>query len=177
MSSLFQQPGMSAVISPCGTWRYRLDRSVAESGIVYAYFGVNPSTASGDTEDQTTKKWRGFTVRNGGRAYIAGNPFAFRATDVRALASAADPIGPDNDAHLREIIAEADVLVPCWGAVAKVPRHLRGRFAVVLKMLRDSGKPVKCFGQTQCGSPTHPQMLGYDTQIIPLIPSLSGASQ
>lgn len=83
-----------AILSPCGTWRYRLDRVVADEGIVFAYFGVNPSTADADAEDQTTKKWWGFASRNGGRKYIAGNPFAYRTTDVRGLATAADPVGP-----------------------------------------------------------------------------------
>jgi hypothetical protein len=157
----------SAVISPCGTWRYRLERVVSEAGIVFAYFGVNPSTANAEDEDQTTMKWRGFTVRNGGRRYIAGNPFAFRCTDVRGLARAADPIGPDNDTHLQGIIADADVLVPCWGAVHKVPRAMRYRFDHLLRMLRDSRKPVLCFGRARCGSPKHPLMLGYETSLVP----------
>ena len=36
---------MNAVISNCGMYRYRLDRTVSDSGPVYAFFGVNPSTA------------------------------------------------------------------------------------------------------------------------------------
>ncbi len=176
-TTLFQDqstPVRTAVVSPCGTWRYRFNRIVAESGKVFAYFGVNPSTACADADDQTTMKWRGFTIRNGGRMYIAGNPFAFRATDVRALASAVDPVGPENDAHLRQIIDEADVLVPCWGNVAKVPRQLRHRFGEVLRMLRESGKPVLCFGLAKCGSPKHPLMLGYDTDLVPFAaPSVS----
>src|SRR5262245_24204521 len=115
----------SAILSPCETWRYRLDRDVQEHGLIFAYFGVNGSTAGPVEEDQTTMKWRGFTLRNGGRKYIAGNPFAYRATDVRELAKAVDPIGPENDRYLAEIIAEADVLVPCWGNRAKVPPKLR----------------------------------------------------
>jgi len=171
MATLFAEtlPEKTAVISPCGTWRYRLGRVVADAGNVYGYFGVNPSTANADAEDQTTMKWRGFTVRNGGRMYIAGNPFAFRATDVRELATAADPVGPENDAHLRQIIRDADVLVPCWGNVAKVPRSLRSRFETVMQMLLDSGKPVLCFGVAKCGSPKHPLMLGYDTTLVPFV--------
>ena len=156
----------SAVISDCETWRYRLDRDVAQSGIVFAFFGVNGSTATGDAEDQTTMKWRGFTERNGGRRYIAGNPFAFRATDVRCLALAADPVGPENARYLREIIGEADVLVPCWGNRSKVPERLRHHFDDLRAMLFSAGKPVRVFGFTASGDPKHPLMLGYDTPLV-----------
>lgn len=156
----------SAVISECGTWRYRLDRDVQPEGIVFAFFGVNGSTATGDEEDQTTMKWRGFTERNGGRRYIAGNPFAFRATDVRELARAADPVGPENSRYLDEIIAEADVLVPCWGNRSKVPERLRHHFDSLRERLFASGKPIKIFGFTASGDPKHPLMLGYSTPLV-----------
>lgn len=156
----------SAVLSSDGVYRYRLEREVQPDGIVFAFFGVNPSTADAETEDQTTKKWRGFTARNGGRRYIAGNPFAFRAREVKALASAADPIGPENHRVLQGIIGEADVLVPCWGDENKVPPRLRYRFTALKQMLADSGKPVRVFGYTSAHYPKHPLMLGYDTPLV-----------
>lgn len=157
---------MSAIFSPCGLFRYRLERHIAEAGIVLAYFGVNPSTAGAEVEDQTTMKWRGFARVNGARRYIAGNPFAFRATNVRELATAADPIGPDNAKHLSDIIRDADVLVPCWGSRTKLPRQLRGRLDGLAGLLHASGKPVKVFGITASGDPAHPLMLGYATPLV-----------
>ena len=35
----------SAVISSCGSYRYRLDRGAIFGGTRFAFFGVNPSTA------------------------------------------------------------------------------------------------------------------------------------
>ena len=69
----------SAVISPCETYRYRLDRRVAPGEVCFAYFGVNGSTATADEDDHTVRKWNGFTVRNGGSRYVVGNAFAYRA--------------------------------------------------------------------------------------------------
>lgn len=157
---------MSAVISSCGKYRYRLDRDVQLDGLVFAYFGVNPSTADHEAENQTTNKWRGFCEVNGARRYIAGNLFALRSTNVAALATAADPVGPENTRYLREIIAEADVLVPCWGARSKIPRHLHGIIDVVRTLLLSSGKPVKVFGLTASGDPKHPLMLAYATPLV-----------
>lgn len=141
--------GSSAVISDCGLYRHRLDRTVQESGIVIAYYGVNGSTAGPIENDQTVAKWIGFTLRNGGRKFIVGNAFGYRAKDVKALASVDDPVGPDNAAHLRSIIDEADVHAPCWGDRGKVPQRLRHRFDELEMMLRQSGKPIRIFGLTQ----------------------------
>ena len=157
----------SAVFSPDRRYRYRLDRDVQDGGVIAAFFGVNGSTAGEDEEDQTTMKWRCFSLSNGSRRYIAANPFAYCATDVRELAGAADPVGPDNAQHLAAIIAEADVLVPCWGDRFKVPRQLRVHFDRLTDQLFATGKPVLTFGLTKGGDPRHPLMLGYETPLVP----------
>lgn len=157
---------MSAEFSPCGNYRYRLERQIAESGIVIAFFGVNPSTAGAEVEDQTTLKWRGFSERHGARRYIAGNPFAYRATDIKHLASVRDPIGPDNLRHLARIIEDAHLLVPCWGNRSKLPPQLRPQLHSLEFIIRASGKPVKIFGLTKSGDPMHPLMLAYSTPLV-----------
>ncbi|WP_175946699.1 DUF1643 domain-containing protein [Burkholderia pyrrocinia] len=159
---------MSAVISDCGLFRYRLDRWITNSidELTVAYFGVNGSTADAATNDHTITKLGEFTRRHGGNHMIVGNVFAYRATDVRKLATAADPIGPENDRYLAEIIAEADILVPMWGRTSKVPAALRDRFNTVALMLMAAGKPVRIFGRTADGDPKHPLMLAYETPLI-----------
>lgn len=157
---------MSAIFSPCGKFRYRLERPIAENGIVIAFFGVNPSTAGAEIEDQTTVKWRGFSRVNGARRYLAGNPFAFMATNVRGLASADDPVGPDNAKYLAGIMADADLLVPCWGSRTKLPPKLRPHLDALATVIRSCGKPVRIFGFTKSGDPIHPLMLSYATPLI-----------
>lgn len=156
----------SAIFSGCGTWRYRLERDVQETGIVFAYFGINCSTATAEWNDQTVKKWIGFTHRNGGSRFIVGNVFAYRSTAVKGLAKATDPIGPENDNHLRRIVADADVLVPCWGSRRKLPEALRPRLEVVRGLLLASGKPIKVLGLTESGDPKHPMTLSYETPLV-----------
>lgn len=159
----------SAIISACEQYRYRLTRDIAVTGPVYAFFGVNPSTADADTDDATVRKWIGFTKRWGGSQFIVGNVFAFRATDVSALAKCRDPFGPDNEAELDNIIRNADILVPCWGSRAKLPGILHPRIAWLYGTLLASGKPVKCLGVTKSGDPRHPLRLGYDTPLVDLL--------
>lgn len=166
---------MSAVISPCGRYRYRLERTVGEAGPVYAFFGINPSTADASIDDATVRKWMGFTKTWGGSRFIVGNVFAYRATDVGTLAGVDDPVGPENEKHLTQIALDADILVPCWGNSSKVPKHLRGRFKSVLQKLFDVGTPVLHLGLTNGGDPKHPLMLGYDTPLTPFARAMSHA--
>lgn len=157
---------MSAVISDCGKYRYRLDRAVSDSDPVFAFFGVNPSTADASDDDATVRKWRGFVDRWGGSRFIVGNAFAYRSTDVRQLASVEDPFGALVGEYITNIINEADILVPCWGNTSKVPPSLRYAFGELMDVLLSSGKPVKCFGLTASGDPRHPLMLGYSTSLV-----------
>lgn len=167
---------MSAVLSTCGTFRYRLDRECGlipseynEDGKVFAYFGINPSTADATVDDATVRKWTGFTERNGGSRFIVGNVFSYRATDVKELdrANRAHQLvqGPDHWPHIFDIIAEADILVPCWGRSQKVDRNLRPLVGMLLDYLLESGKPVKHFGLTDGGDPKHPLFLPYETEL------------
>lgn len=160
---------MSAILSPCGNHRLRLDRDVQPSGFVYAYFGINPSTADATVNDATVRKWLGFTRRFGGSRFIVGNVSSVRSTDVRALrdilVSPAD--WQRNIDMLVNIAKEADVLVPCWGDQRKAPCHMQQDFDTVLAILRGSYRPVMTFGFTKEGYPRHPLMLGYDTPLTP----------
>ncbi len=154
---------MSAIISPCERYRYRLERNVQDLGVTFAYFGINPSTADAKLDDHTVRKWTGFTRANGGRRFIVGNVFAHRTADVKQLALVGNATGPDNLRHLHDIIREADVLVPCWGSPKKVPPNLRVAFPHMEQLLRGSGKPLWTFGFTKDGDPLHPLMLPYST--------------
>lgn len=164
MSALWLES--SAVFSDCGLYRHRLDRDVQEHGLVFGFCGVNGSRAGAEVEDQTTMKWRGFTLRNGGRKYIAFNPFGKTATDVKELATVADPVGPENARHVADAISEADILVPCWGSRHKIPPRLRHYLDEMRDQIFAAGKPVKVFGFTASGDPKHPLMLGYNTPLI-----------
>lgn len=156
----------SAVLSPCGTFRYRLDPQVQASGPVFAYLAVNPSTADATEDDHTVRKCRGFTRLNGGQRFIMGNVFSLRAKDVNDLSCAKLVCGPDHQRYIQEIIAEADILVPCWGSRTKMPRALHPQLEEMLAILRESGKPMKHFGLAKSGDPLHPQMLSYSTPLV-----------
>jgi hypothetical protein len=157
---------MSAIISDCGTYRYRLERHALSGAGAVAWIMVNPSTADATTDDATIRKVIGFSERMGAGWAIVGNKFAYRATDVRELKGARDPVGPDNDQHLFEIMADAEKVIAAWGPLAKLPPALRRRWYRVARIAEAMGKPLMCFGTANDGHPRHPLMLAYDTPMI-----------
>lgn len=158
---------MSAVISPCGRYRYRLERQGAGDGTTVVIM-VNPSTADAEFDDPTIRKLIGFGQRNAWGRIVVGNLFAFRATDVRRLQAAHDPIGPDNDAHLRRMFEEADRLIYAWGPLAKQPRYHCGRWRHVHAIAVETGLAPLAIGEpAKDGHPKHPLMLPYAAPIAP----------
>lgn len=100
---------MSAVISACGRYRYRLERHGLSGSGAVAWIMVNPSVADATEDDPTIRRVIGFTERMGAGWAIVGNKFAYRATDVRDLRGRHMPVavGPENDAHLERIMRDA----------------------------------------------------------------------
>ncbi|MDR7101508.1 DUF1643 domain-containing protein [Croceicoccus sp. BE223] len=157
---------MTAIISDCGRYRYRLERNTVGGGAT-AVIMVNPSTADATENDATIRKLIGFGRRNRWGKLIVGNLFAYRATDVRELGKVADPVGPENDNHLIQMLAEADQAIIAWGPLSKQPLRVRNRFLNVLTMISGAGLDPYCIGPAaKCGHPKHPLMLPYESPII-----------
>lgn len=115
-------PGSSAAISPCGTYRYRLERSWAASKPFAAFVMLNPSTADATDDDPTIRRCIGFARTWGHGGLVVVNLYAYRATNPAELRGVADPVGPDNDEHLRTAFAQAaqvgGPVVAAWGTKA-----------------------------------------------------------
>lgn len=157
---------MSAIISDCGLYRYRLERHIGD-GPTMLFIMVNPSTADAEKDDQTIRKCIGFATRAGYGRILVGNKFAYRATDITKLRSAVDPIGPENDAHIDALLSQADRVVVAWGQLAKLPETLRGRWKDIVRMADGRGRALHAFGTNADKHPKHPQMIGYDVPLMP----------
>lgn len=157
---------MSAIISDCGFYRYRLERHGLSGAGAVAWIMVNPSTADAKADDPTIRRVIGFTERLGGGWAVVGNKFAYRATDVKELRTARDPKGPENDTHLEEIMRAAPIVIAAWGPLAKLPPNLRRRWRTICAIADRAGAKLMCLGTAQDGQPRHPLMLASDTPLI-----------
>ena len=163
---------MSAIISSCGTYRYRLERPDVFGDFTTAVIMVNPSTADATNDDATIRKLMGFRNRYGWGNLIVGNLFAYRATDVRELASATDPVGPDNGYRLAEIFLEAQQVVFAWGPTGKLPKRLRDHWRDVDALARKMhSQPMSIGEPAKDGQPCHPLMLPYSRALQPWPPT------
>jgi hypothetical protein len=152
---------VSAILSPCGTYRYRLERGTG--GRALAVIMVNPSVADADNDDPTIRKVLGFASRLGCDRILVANKFAFRATDIKELRTAKDPIGPDNDRHIEQVLRDGDLHIVAWGSLNKLPEALRGRWKDIVRIADRVGVRLHCIGINADKHPKHPVMTGYDT--------------
>lgn len=163
---------MTATFSDCGLYRYRWERDIADTGRVAFACLVNPSKAGRivdgeEAKDQTVNKLIGFGQRNNIRRWLLGNLFAYVSTDIKGLPKAADPIGPENDAHIRAMMRQADIHIVGWGALGKLPWALRKRWYSIVRIADEEGVTLHCIGTNADKHPKHPLMTGYDVPITP----------
>lgn len=147
-----------AFLSPDRLYRYRLWRIWHRTRPIAVWCMLNPSTASEITDDPTIRRCLGFAQCWGCGGILIVNLFAARATDPRTLATAPDPIGPENDDHLRwAASASATPLICAWGAHPLAQHGERANR--VQALLRQAGRSLACLGTTAHGHPRHPLYL------------------
>lgn len=143
-----------AIFSPCGTYRYQLWREWADGPRV-VWVMLNPSTADAEVFDPTVRRCYGFSKRWGYGKMSVVNLYALRSTDPKGLWSVDDPVGPDNNAHIRLELSVADLVIAAWGVNAKADR---------VQAFCELARPyeVRCMGTTRAGCPRHPLYLRND---------------
>lgn len=161
-----------AAFSECGRYRTFLERRwdgkpFGTPGFV-AWIMMNPSTADEQVDDPSVRRCRDFTRRWGYGAMVVLNAFALRATRPAMLLEAEDPVGPGNDAAIREWSARANRVVAAWGLP---PQPLRWRSQDVAALLRNVGVRPLALKVTRSGQPGHPLYIAGDTVPVPWEPA------
>ena len=149
-----------AVYSDCERYRYLLTRVWEPGGAKALFVMLNPSTATEVQNDPTVERCERRARALGFGAFRVTNIFAWRETDPKAMRAAADPVGPANDAAIRDSAPWADRIICAWGAHGA---HL-DRGPAVERLLRGTGLPLFHLGLTKAGHPRHPLYIAYDRQ-------------
>jgi hypothetical protein len=155
----------SAIISPCGQYRYTLHRqipSVLRWVKPCLFIMLNPSVADASSDDPTIRRCIGFAKREGCTSLTVVNLFALRATDPAALAKHADPFGPDNAMHVGDQVHAHHMIGIMIAAYGAHPMAVKSPLA---KVLRAAG--AFCLGTTSNGSPRHPLYVKADQPLVP----------
>jgi hypothetical protein len=152
-----------AVYSDCETYRYSLTRVWDDAGERALFIMLNPSTATEVQNDPTVERCERRARALGFGAFRVLNIFAFRATDPRVMRAAPDPVGPENDAAIRDSLPWADRIICAWGTHGA---HL-SRGPAVEALLRREGVALSHLGLSKGGHPKHPLYIGYQVQPMP----------
>lgn len=150
-----------AVFDRSEVYRYSLGRRWAKGGRRVCFCLLNPSTADASVLDPTLTRCYGYARAWGFSGMDVTNVFALRSTDPKGLREVADPIGPDNDAHIAKLAKNADLVVAGWGTHAR----LNDRHQQALELLRSVCEPM-CLGVTKEGYPKHPLYLRADLEPV-----------
>ena len=90
-----------AVFSPCGRYRWWLERVWEGEGASLLFIGLNPSRADAHQDDPTLRRLMGFARRWGFSGLEVLNLFGGIAVHPAALKAWSDPVGADNDDWIR----------------------------------------------------------------------------
>lgn len=150
----------SAVISPCGRYRYLLTRAWAPEKGVLTFVMLNPSTADARQDDPTLRKCIHFAREFGFGELWVVNLFAWRSTSPLGLPQEKwQAQGDDNDRYILQAVGASVQVICAWGVHG-------GRFQrdkEVLALIRQSHSP-HCLQLTKGGFPAHPLYLKNDTK-------------
>jgi hypothetical protein len=160
----------SAAFSPCGRYRWWLERQWAEERPRLVFIGLNPSRADGSRDDATLRRLLGFARGWGYGALEVLNLFARITPSPALLRRANDPVGADTDSWIRTRLA-AQPGAPLWLGWGN-QGGWRGRDRAVLALLQAqliaeadaARRPCLCLGVTAGGRPRHPLYLAGDLQ-------------
>ena len=154
---------MSAILSDCRTYRYRLTRDLGVMGDgAICFVMLNPSTADETADDPTIRRCMGYGRTLGAARLEVVNLFAYRSTSPDALYGMSKDmaIGPENDRHIAEACNASRIVVCAWGNHGS----LFGRANEVLRVIRaqQGAKPMALKINRKSGQPAHPLYLKSD---------------
>jgi len=152
---------MSATFDNTGAYRYRLERNNLGGTKTCLFVMLNPSTADAVQDDPTIRRCLSFAKREGAGRLIVCNLYAYRATDPSCLKEVLDPVGLDNEYHIRSAAEESDLIIVAWGA-----SHLGGDWPEKVLRILKSIKPVYALSVTKSGQPGHPLYLSGNSPLI-----------
>lgn len=147
--------GKGADFSTCGKYRYRLWRIWNSELPLAMCIGLNPSTANGDTDDQTIGNLRRIlsTLGYGGFYMMNCWPFITSKPELLEIDVLSDEF---NYILLTSTASNCAAIIFAWGNF-KIVRET-GKDKELAEMFPDA----KCFGFNKNGTPMHPLALMYN---------------
>ena len=152
----------TTAFSDCGRYRYLLERRWDE-GTNCLFVGLNPSTATADSDDATVRKCSALARTWGFSGMAMANLFAVRCRYPQILSTHQDPVGPGNDRFLLPAVKQAHTVVAMWGNHGLKSYGQLARRDQYILSLRDDWQ---CIGITKHGAPRHPLYFANSSALV-----------
>ena len=154
----------TAAFSPCGLYRWWLERLWQPAAPRLIFIGLNPSRAGGQRDDPTLRRLVGFAQRWDFGSLEVLNLFALISPSPAVLRHATYPVGAEADGWMQQrLAANPQALVWLgWGNQGA----WRGRDQELLALLQ--GRGLWALGLTAAGQPRHPLYVASDVALQPL---------
>ncbi len=155
--------------TPSPLYRYKLSWHWADPPHLVAWM-LNPSTADHEVLDRTVEgiEKRARAWGYGGLTII--NLFAYRTKDPSIMKASADPIGPENDGVILDVLraaaAERSTILCGWGNDGA----FRGRHIEASRLAQKAGVDLTCLKVTNQNQPGHPLYIARGIVPIPWTP-------
>ena len=141
------------------TWNKKLPRAT--------FIGLNPSTATEQYDNPTTRRCIEFARREGCGSLCMLNIFAYRSTNPSNLSICPEPIGKDNNTYIVEKCKDSQLIVAAWGSRGSL--NNRGEEVIDLLYSTLPDKQLLCLGKTKNQQSIHPLYQSSKTKLIPII--------
>lgn len=149
----------TALISPCGNYRYKLGRFWDKSKPIVMFIMLNPSTADAKLDDPTIRRCINFAKSWGYGGLYVGNLFSFRSTDPKNILTCDNPIGEHNLHYLNEMSLKSSSIICAWGNSTIISKILKkNKNYAPLKEINN----LNYLELSKDGTPKHPLYLKGD---------------
>ena len=151
-----------AIYSPCKNYRYSLSRTQLKAKKFILFILLNPSTATEFKNDPTIARCQKRSQLLGYEAFTICNLFAFRTKSPKIMKNFSEPIGPENNRIINEILNKASKVICAWGNHGT---HLNQADRIT-KIIKNSGTRAYHLGLTKNNQPMHPLYIKYNKKLI-----------
>ena len=139
-------------------YRYQLWRIWDDKKPLVFFIGLNPSNADCKEDDKTIAKLMNFAKQWGYGGLYIGNLFAFVTPYPSELIKEKNPVGEDNDKHLKEMALKCEKTICIWGNDGVLQRRDEAVKALFSKLY--------CIEKSKDNNPKHPLYLKSDLEPI-----------
>ena len=149
----------NAVLSDDRAYRYKLERMWgSDASNVVGFIMLNPSIADGVIDDPTMTRVIKLAKFWGFDGVIVANLYAYISPNRKDLKDVEDPVGPENEKYVREIVDTCSKIVYGWGNDGTEPQWLR-----------ELVPSPYCIKMNKGGQPKHPLYISANTNMIPYV--------